>query len=71
MNIGQLKKLIANVSDEVKILVPAWDHSFRLADITVSSALFDKDPNVWSEDYGETMTPEKEYGKRLVVLVVE
>ena len=72
MNVGQLKKLIQNVSDdEVKILVPSSDHCYQSAGITVSTALFDKQSNLWTKDYGETMTPEKEYGKRLVVLVID
>ncbi len=69
MTVGELKKLISEVPDEVKILNPSTDHSLVEVDLVLSTALKSDEWN-YTEDYGEEMTPEKDYGKRVQALVV-
>ena len=68
MNIKRLKQLIANAPDDALVLVPTCDHSYRVADIVLGTALRDK--HEWTEDFGEESTPEAEYGKRHPALIV-
>jgi len=68
MNVKRLKQLIANLPDEMPVLVTIPDHSYRECTGAVTTALRDK--HVWSEDHGEENTPESEYGKRTRVLVM-
>ena len=70
MNVKQLKALLKKVPDDVLVLVPGEDHSYRKADANVTTALLEEG-GTWTEDYGEDTTPEAEYGKRKKVLVVE
>jgi len=69
MNIKTLKALIANLPDATPVLMAGSDHSYRMADAEVTTAL-EEDDNEFTEDYGEETTPEKEYGKRTQVVVV-
>ena len=68
MNVKQLKALIDKLPDNMNIVVPGQDHSYDIADISVISALVCM--GSYTEDHGEKLTPEKEYGKRVDVLVV-
>ena len=70
MNVKELRKLLENEPDDAVILCPASDHNYRIANVSLDTALKDKDGN-WTEDYGEEATPQKVYGKRLKVLIVE
>jgi len=69
MTVGELKKLIEKMPDDTPILVPGDDHSYRAATASNCTALLER-RNQWTEDYGEEMTPEKEYGKRVKALIV-
>jgi len=69
MKIKQLKKLIDGLSDDTEILTSGRDHSYREPHIEVISALEERG-GTWTEDYGEEVTPEAEYGKRKIVLFV-
>lgn len=51
MNVGQLKKLLERVADNTPILLPSSDHSYREADFTVTTAVFDVRRKDWSEDF--------------------
>lgn len=68
MTIKELKEQLAGIPDEAKIVVPGNDHTYRLAVVDLTTALFDG--RWWNEDFGEDTTPESEYGKRLPVLLI-
>lgn len=75
MNIRQLKQLLATAEerglpDTTKIVEPGSDHDFRVVDLHIASALYDVYDNTWTEDHGEDVTPEADYGKRVKVLLV-
>jgi len=68
MLIKELRALIADAPDDAVILVPTSDHGLRVARLVLETALREK--GGWTEDFGEEMTPQKQYGKRLPALVV-
>jgi hypothetical protein len=69
MSVKQLKELIATAPDNMPVLIPGSDHSYRSCRAEITTAL---NPcwGTWNEDFGEDSTPEKEYGKRRDVLVI-
>lgn len=69
MNVGQLKKLIADLPDDVKVVVPFEDHNYREPRAEVTTALHHRRDG-WTEDHGEEYTPERQYGKRQKVVLV-
>lgn len=69
MNIGQLKKWLENVPDDTILVVPVGDHGYKEVDAGLTTGLRNHE-NEWTEDFGEDITPEKEYGKRLMIVVV-
>lgn len=69
MTVKELIGLLEQVEDKTAtILVPSEDHSYREASADVTVALV-KGKN-WTEDYGEKLTPAKEFGKRRPVVVI-
>lgn len=68
--VRQLKELIEGLSDDAPVIIPGGDHSYRPAHAIKDTALFDPKAG-WTEDHGEEMTPEAEFGSRLTVLIVE
>ncbi len=69
MNVRQLKELIANAPDTMPVLITGNDHSYRIGNAVLTTALKESHAT-WTEDFGEEQTPEKEYGKRTDVLVL-
>lgn len=70
MTVGQLRKQLLDISDDAVLLRPASDHEYRPATVELTTALFDAEHHCWTEDHGEDATPEKDYGKRVPVVVV-
>ena len=68
MTVGDLRKLIRDVPDAAPVLCPGRDHSYREAAAGVTTALCHG--HEWTEDYGEESTPEADYGKRVLVVVI-
>ena len=70
--VKQLKELIANLPDDAQVLVPGEDHSYRAASVEATTALREGRGrhSGWTEDHGEELTPEADYGKRMQVVVV-
>jgi hypothetical protein len=68
MNIGDLKKLIADMDDEIIIVHPGNDHSMRIIDCSVGTVL-QESRYKYTEDFGEVDTPEAMYGKRIPALI--
>lgn len=69
MNAKALKKLLKDVPDNTIILVPGSDHSYRRVMLFYGTAL-QEDRGTYTEDYGESVTPEAECGKRIQALIV-
>lgn len=69
MNVGQLKKFLADIPDKVRVVVPGPDHSYDEPCVKTSSALFHPEFG-WTEDHGEKLTPEREWGKRQEVVIL-
>jgi hypothetical protein len=71
MNVGQLKKLLLSLPDDLKLVMPGYDHSYREADASVGTAMLTPD-RVYTEDHGDEYTPEGEdFGKRVKVLIID
>lgn len=70
--VKQLKELIANLPDDAQVLVPGEDHSYRATRVEATTALREGSGRYggWTEDHGEELTPEADYGKRMQVVVV-
>jgi hypothetical protein len=69
-NAGSLRKLLNNVPDETPIVVPSADHGYLPSTCIVTTALHEE-RNKWTEDHGEQVTPEAQYGKRVKVIVIQ
>ena len=66
--VKELRKIIANAPDNTAVVISGDDHSYRFAQPELTTAMHDG--SEMSEDFGEDMTPEGEYGKRIPVLLV-
>ena len=64
-----LRDIISELPDDTLVLTPGGDHSYCPAHALPATAL-KSSRNQWTEDHGEEITPEKEYGKRVKVLVI-
>lgn len=71
MTVKNLKALLENMDESAVLVVPTGDHSYNHAHATKTTALYDGRNRIWSEDHGEDVTPEADYGKRLPVLVIQ
>ena len=69
ISISTLKKIIADAPDDVMVVVPAADHSYRAAGVELGTALFSMDHGI-TEDHGEESTPEAQYGERRPALII-
>lgn len=69
MKAGELKKLLENVPDGVPVLTSGFDHSYVEVSARVGSALLERG-GTWTEDYGEKVTPEAVYGRRLQAVII-
>lgn len=69
MTVGQLRKQLLDISDDAVLLCPSSDHEYKPAMVDATTALYDAKSRTWTEDHGEAVTPEKDYGKRQPVLV--
>lgn len=67
--VKELKKLLETVPDGTTVVIPGEDHGYRAARFELTTGLQEA-PGCWTEDHGETVTPEAEYGKRLPILVI-
>lgn len=64
----QLLDILEGAPDDAVLVVPGGDHSYREAGIELTTGL--RDRRGWTEDHGEEVTPEAEYGKRLPIILV-
>lgn len=67
--VGELKKLIADLPDDMKILVPSSDHSYYEAAVVVDEATYSKKYHHWSEHWEDI--PLDKGDVKVDVLIVE
>lgn len=70
MKAKDLKKILATVDDDAVLVRAAGDHSYCECGLHLATGLYDGYEDAWTEDHGESITPEADYGKRLPVLIV-
>lgn len=70
MKVKDAKKLLESCPDEAELVVSGSDHSYKRATAIKTTALFNDKYRQITEDHGEDLTPEKEYGERRVVVLV-
>lgn len=70
MNVKELKDLLDKIEnpERVLILCPGHDHTLYPVSPDIRSVLKES-THSYTIDYGEEITPEKEYGKRMSALV--
>jgi hypothetical protein len=66
--VKDLRKLIAKAPDNAAVVIASDDHGYSFARPELTTAMHDG--SEMSEDFGEDMTPEGEYGKRIPVLLI-
>lgn len=64
----QLLKLISGHPDNMPVLIPAGDHSYRAADVSVDSAIFYPRQHQFEEDHGDENI--EEGGRRIAAIIV-
>lgn len=69
MNIRQLKDLIENMDDSICIFREYADHNMIKCDIGLGTVI-EESKNHYMEDFGEELTPESIYGKRIKALII-
>ncbi len=69
MKVGDLKKLLEGAPDDAPVLVPDHDHGYREVSCELATGL-KKGRNQWTEDFGESVTPQAQFGQRMPILVV-
>lgn len=69
LTVGELKSTLSDLPDDMRVVLEAPDHEYAdCRAIRVTALLKGR---VLNMDYGEELTPEAEYGKRINVLVME
>lgn len=69
MNIKQLKEIIKDLPDNMKIVMPGSDHNYNVVDARIDTALYSGEDRVYTEDFGDEYY-EKGDGERVRVLVI-
>lgn len=70
MKVGDLKKVLRGLPDDIEVLVPGEEHSYRETEAMVTTALRNGSSG-WAEDHRETLTSESKYVKRVSVVVID
>lgn len=68
LTVGELRKKLEGVPDDVRVLHPGSDHSYRETQAIDTTALY-VGGHQWTEDHGRI--PGRDFGKRLRVIVIE
>lgn len=68
LKVSALKALLATAPADAIIVIPSMDHVYKTATAEVTTALHDGED--FSEDFGEDLTPESHYGKRVNVVLI-
>lgn len=70
MKAKDIRALLEGVDDDAVLVQPDGDHGYRETSIAVGTAL-QETRTKWTEDHGEAVTPEAQFGKRVQVLITE
>lgn len=69
--VKDLRNLINGINDEAVVIISSGDHNYRFAYAKISTALEENyNYGEYTEDHGETYTPEAEYGKRVPAVII-
>lgn len=71
ITVGKLKSIINGLPDNTPLVTPSPDHSYRFCDIIKDTVLYNSNTKQLTEDHGESVTPEAEYGKRIDAIIIE
>lgn len=71
MTLDEFRRRTADMPGDTNIVKPGADHDYHDVRITKGSALFEEKGRIWTEDHGEEVTSESDYGKRTNVIIVE
>lgn len=72
MKVKDVIKELSQADPEAYVVIHAPDHSYASVNFNGSrkeTGLFSRSTG-WTEDYGEDITPEADYGKRLPIVVI-
>lgn len=72
MQVQELIKKLQTADPRAYVVVPAEDHSYSNARVMISNNLYGlyRASSGWTEDHGEVVTPESDYGKRMPIVVI-
>lgn len=69
--VKELREVIDGVSDDTVVIISSGEHGYRFAYAEVSTALEENRAyGLFTEDHGETYTPEAEFGTRVPAVIV-
>lgn len=69
--VKELRNILSGADDEAVVIISSGDHGYRFAYAEVSTALEENYAyGIYTEDHGETYTPEAEYGKRVPAVII-
>ena len=69
--VKDLRNLISSYPDEAVVLISSDDHNYRFAYAELSTALEENYAyGEYTEDHGETYTPESQFGKRVPAVII-
>lgn len=69
MKVRDLLKVLYGADLDAVVLTPTHDHGYCEAAVSIGSAL-EEARGVWTEDHGEEVTPEAQYGRRVPAVIV-
>lgn len=70
MKVHELRKLLESAPDEAEVVIPGGDHSYRAVYSAVPTTGLRAGRCNWTEDHGEALTPEANWGKRLPIFLL-
>ena len=67
-NVGDLKRILADLPDNTPVLVPSLDHSYREAEATAGHALYNREHDHWSEWHSAAYADPGEKPTRVLIV---
>lgn len=68
LKVADLRVLLTTAPEDALVIIPSGQHEYKPATAEVTTALYDG--QCFSEDFGEYVTPQSEYGKRINVVLI-
>lgn len=70
MTVKDLKEILACAPDDAVILTTNKEQNFRHVKAQLTTGLYDHNTETWAQDYGEGLTPERDFGRRFQIIVI-